>query len=146
MTAAGGAGERRQDGAAWPADLAALDAMHAAAERVWAAHPEVEELDRMALVLALAELVGNVIEHSDARHIWCDIVVREGAVTATLRDDGPPVPPRVDSALVPEDPLSEDGRGMAMARHLADLRYAREGGENRWVVVRPPGGPATDAR
>jgi serine/threonine-protein kinase RsbW len=120
--------------------MEALDALHEGLERAWHAHPEVGELDRMALALTLAELVGNVVEHGGATAIWCTLTVDEDALSVVLEDDGAITPRRVTSQMVTDDPLAESGRGMALARHLSQLAYSRDDGLNRWVVVRPRSG------
>ena len=39
-------------------------------------------------------------------------------------------------ARLPDDPLAESGRGLALARAVADLRHERVDGGNRWWLSR----------
>jgi anti-sigma regulatory factor (Ser/Thr protein kinase) len=120
----------------WPADPAALDALHAELDRTWVDHPDVAPGDRTAVALAVSELVANAIEHGGARWLWVRVEVDDLAVVVVLEDDGRPTPRRIASEVVSADPLAESGRGMALARLVAELSHERRGDRNRWRVVR----------
>lgn len=129
-----GAGERDGGAVAWAADDGVFDLLHGTLDAVWAAHPEVGHADRMAVALALSELVANAVEHGAASRVWLSVEVEGGEVAVRLEDDGVPTPRRVDSAVVPDDPMAESGRGMALARVVAELSHAWVEGRNRWEV------------
>jgi serine/threonine-protein kinase RsbW len=128
-----------------PAEPSALDGLHALLGRVWAEHPGVGATDRAAVALALSELVTNAVEHAGATAVWLDVQVDvdvlPGRVRALVEDDGGPAPDVVASELVTDDPLAESGRGVAIARAMADLQLERRGGRNRWSVTRVLDGP-----
>lgn len=114
-----------------------LDEVHDLLDELWAAVPSVGAADRMCFTTALAEVAANIVEHA-ARDgvVPVRLVVQAGVqeVRALFEDTGRPYePPHVEGAAA----LAESGRGLHMARALADeLAYEREGPLNRWLVVR----------
>lgn len=116
-----------------------LDAVHALLERAWAAHPEVGEVDRMMIVTAVGEIAANVVEHgATATVASLSVAVDDDGVRVELWDDGDPLPAdTVTSATMPDDPLAESGRGIALARDAMDeLTYRRDGERNHWSMAR----------
>ena len=89
------------------------------------------------LALALEECGSNIVNHAlgrDARQKFRVLLEHEaGSFTIELRDGGPafdptaaaePMPPRQDNDL-------PGGWGLELVRrHIDEVRYAREGGEN----------------
>ena len=85
----------------------------------------------VGLEIAVAEALNNVVLHGyDGREgtISAALTVRDGAVTAEIRDGGRPVPAGAFEAagsLDDMDPLVESGRGLGLMVGLSDrLDYA----------------------
>lgn len=119
---------------------ACLDRVHELLDALWREAPGVDGVRRARFGIAVAELVGNVVEHGGrAREAAPRLSLRLWAGPAGLRaelcDDGAPVPePGPPSGEVPED--AEAGRGIGLVHDAADeVRYERTGGANRWVLV-----------
>jgi len=99
-------------------------------------------LDERALMLfetALGEIGANVLTHGrpGGHHEQVDYVLRFDGdrALASLADRGPAVHDHHSREM--PDPLSERGRGLAMARALLDeLGYQREGDLNTWHLVK----------
>lgn len=130
-------GEYTLDGLAVPASL---DLLHALMERVAADHPGVAAEDMMLLETAVVEIAGNVIDHGRPAGsvLWAfRLAVHEDRLECLLSDTAQPVDLAPGGATLPEDPESEDGRGLAIAEALLDdLEYARVGEGNVWRMVR----------
>lgn len=115
-----------------------LDDVHALLARVWADAPEVPEAARTRITIAVAELVGNVIEHGrtasgGAPLIRLALAVEPQRVVATLEDDGVGYPPE---GRLPDDEMAESGRGLALVYSALDeVAYARREDGNRWDLV-----------
>jgi serine/threonine-protein kinase RsbW len=100
-------------------------------------------LDATNLMLfesALAEIGANVLTHgrrdgpSDAP-VQYHLMLEGHTALATFVDRGPPVHNHLTRAM--PDPLSEAGRGLAIARQVLDeLGYEREGEVNTWRLVK----------
>ena len=93
----------------------------------------------MLFETALAEICANVLTHG--RPLGSDYAVEyvlrldEGTALASFTDHGPPVHDHLAREM--PDPLSESGRGLAMARSLLDqLGYVRERDTNKWRLVK----------
>lgn len=137
MRAADGAAELRVDGAAEPGWL---EEVHDAFARLWAAAPDVPDLDRLRFETAVIEIATNVVRHT--------VPVGDGPVRATillrarperleaeLSDDGAPV--RVDLDPAPVDDFAESGRGIALVLRAVDsLSLDRDGDRNTWRLAR----------
>lgn len=123
------------------ADPACLAELHEALDRLWAEAPEVDDGTRAKVVTALAELVGNVVEHGrtatgSTPRLEVELTVADDAVRALVHDDGEAVDPDVTDRGLPDDPLAESGRGLPLARAAADeLAYDHGADGNRWRIV-----------
>lgn len=116
----------------------ALEQVHALLAAVWDDTPAVDEMTRIRLTTAVAELVANVVEHGRTADDGPPVLVltvdaAPGRVVAELEDDGVGYPP--DGEL-PDDPMAESGRGLALVRAAVDqAAYERRDGRNRWRLV-----------
>jgi serine/threonine-protein kinase RsbW len=128
-----------------PAAPALLGDVHGLLAGLWAAHPEVGDLDQLLFATALAEVAANVVAHAGgAAEVHLRLSVTDGALRADLEDDGAPAPEHVLEPR-PADDLAETGRGIAIAQAALDeLAYRREGDRNRWTLVRRTGPGAQD--
>lgn len=115
----------------------AIPDVHDLMDRLWAGLPAVPESDRLRFATAVAEVAANIVEHAArAAPTRMRLVLSGGPerVSAQFEDDGLPYEP---TAAPDADPMAESGRGLAMARALADeVVYERVGSVNRWRVVR----------
>lgn len=115
-----------------------LDAVHALLAELWADAPDVGEGDRARLTIAVAELVGNVVEHGrtaggGAPRLALEVDAEDARLLAVLEDDGVGYPPRGD---LPADELAESGRGLALVyAALDEVGYERRDGGNHWHLV-----------
>jgi serine/threonine-protein kinase RsbW len=118
---------------------ACLDRVHVLLAELLAGRPDVLPADRIGFETALAEVVANIVEHTAAgRTVQLDVRLTAGPdrLDAELRDDGPPVEVDVTGASTP-DPSAEEGRGLALARAVADeVDHVRDGDVNRWHITR----------
>lgn len=103
---------------------------------------DLSEDERGTVELVLAEVLNNVVEHaySEEASGVIEITVLQGArrLFCTVTDQGRPMPGlAAPSGIaadvdVPMEALPEGGFGWFLIRELSrDLRYCREGGENR---------------
>ena len=122
------------------ADLGCLDELHVALDRLWVEAPEVDEAQRIRFAIALGEVVANVVAHGRTPDggtptLTVEVSVTPDRLRAELFDDGVAFE-RGATRGPAVDELAESGRGLALAREALDeLRYAREDGGNRWVLV-----------
>lgn len=99
-------------------------------------------MDDLSLVLfesALAEIGANVLRYSSRLKNQTDVEfamrLESDTVTASFTDRGPPLHNQVDRAM--PAPMSEAGRGLAIARKVLDeLGYQRDGEVNTWRLVK----------
>jgi serine/threonine-protein kinase RsbW len=137
-----------------------MDTVHAALDRLWAwiddalAAPP-DEIWRLQVATAVAEVAGNVVRYALAPGITATMVIRllPDRLEIAFRDRGAPCPgpsmrpagdpdplERLDevNALAALDDLAESGRGIAIARvALDELAYSRTiDGENVWVLTK----------
>jgi anti-sigma regulatory factor (Ser/Thr protein kinase) len=116
---------------------AALDAAHALLARL-----EVDEVTRTRIAIAVAELVGNVIEHGRTPsgrppHFVLTLTADAERVAADIEDDGIGFPPRPREV----EAMAESGRGIALAHDAVDeVRFARHDERNHWHLVVRRGG------
>ena len=114
-----------------------LESVHELLERAWAAHSDVSAADRMCVETALVEVAANIVEHAGGSELALDVEIHPDRVQAAFRDTGAAFEGDLDAAGLPDDELSERGRGLALARALLDeVRYERVEGTNRWWLVR----------
>ena len=110
-----------------------VDLLRAAARR------PLDERSLMLFETALGEIGANVLTHGrpGGHHEDVAYVLRFDGdrASASFTDRGPAVDDHL-SREMPE-PLSESGRGLAMARALLDeLGYQRDGDLNTWRLVK----------
>lgn len=127
--------ELRLEGWAVPAGLEALHDLIEQAREAW---PAVSAEAFMMLETAVIEIAGNVVEHGrpTGQVQWTFALRRrEDGLEGVLSDDGHEYEGDL-SSLMP-DPLSESGRGIALAQAALDeLAYAREDERNVWTMRR----------
>lgn len=100
------------------ADLALLDEVLDALEALLAAADAGTSDDRNFFMLAVSEVVTNVVQHGPdvpQPHVVAELAVGEASFEATVSDDAPPAKIIWDDDE-PTDTLSESGRGLDMAR------------------------------
>lgn len=114
-----------------------LEQLHALLDRVRAEHPLLGARDLMAFETAVIEIAGNVVEHDRSATTWTfTLDVTSNELRGSLADDGTSFEGDVDADL-PDDPLAESGRGLALAGSLLDeLTYERVEGRNHWRLAR----------
>ena len=114
-----------------------LDSVHEQLAALWSEAPEVEARARMRFATAVAEIVGNVVEHGrtpagSAPHMLLELRTGDAGLEAHLEDDGVALP---EEPGAPVDEMSESGRGLELARAAADaVVYERVDGRNRWDI------------
>ena len=116
----------------------ALAAVHELLQEAWAAHPDVDQLDRDLLATAIAEVAANIVTFARSEDgVSLVIDVRDDAIEATFSDHGVEVPASLVEGAEMPDELAEEGRGLAMAKAALDeFSYTRDGDVNRWHLLR----------
>jgi serine/threonine-protein kinase RsbW len=100
----------------------------------------VDDTNVMLFESALAEIGANVLTHGrhegpDDAPVEYRLRLEGHMAMATFTHRGPPLRDQVARAM--PDPLSESGRGLAIARQVLDeLGYEREGDMNKWRLVK----------
>jgi serine/threonine-protein kinase RsbW len=124
------------------ASPASLDEVHALFARLWAEAGDVKPPDRIAFETAVAEVAANIVEHAArGEAVAMRLLLRapDDRVEAHLEDLGYPYDAGAGPAPAPTEDgeLPEHGRGLVIARALTDeLVYERDGGVNRWFLLR----------
>ena len=120
---------------------ACLDVIQDALSGLWVDAPDVDGTDRMLFETALVEIVGNLVEHARTPAgtpvtITAQVAVHPDRVEARLTDDGiaPPLDLTVDTPAA--DEMAEGGRGLALARAVAEVLHDRGPEGNVWTVTR----------
>ena len=121
--------------------MACLDAVQDALAKLFADACDADGVDRMLFETALVEIVGNLIEHArtaadDPVTIDVHVAVHPDRIEAVMLDNG--TAPRVDP-IAPGEPvedMAEGGRGLALARAVAEVTHVYQAGGNRWTVTR----------
>ena len=106
----------------------------------WSEAGDTDARVRFAFETAVAEIAGNVIEHTVAagsasgRHFTLDLRADATLLTAVFRDDG--LPAEIDlSAITMATEDDESGRGLALALAAVDrLEYQYTDGRNVWTL------------
>jgi serine/threonine-protein kinase RsbW len=133
-------GEYLLEGLAVPESL---NLLHDLLERVGSEHPEIDSGDLMLFETAVIEVAGNVVEHGrpHGRVSWTfHLAVLPDRLEARLSDSGEEYPGGTWGTSMPQDPMQEDGRGLALATAVLDaLDYDRTGGVNHWTMLRRRG-------
>jgi serine/threonine-protein kinase RsbW len=117
-----------------------LNLLHDLLERVGGEHPDLDAGDLMLFETAVIEVAGNVVEHGRPRGSvsWTfRLAVLPDRLEATLSDSGEEYPGGTWGTTMPDDPLQEDGRGLALATAVLDaLDYERTDDVNHWRMRR----------
>jgi len=116
----------------------ALDKIHGCLNELWSAHPELPEVVRTPVSVAVAEIGANIIEYSrPGQPVRMQMQLRLLAheVEIVFTDEGDPA--HVDLAKVTmPDALAERGRGLAIAKACLDrLTYRRDSTGNHWTLA-----------
>jgi anti-sigma regulatory factor (Ser/Thr protein kinase) len=125
------------DGRRWSFDVSDYQAAADLRHRIMAALRADPRLsgDFAAVELILGELLGNVARHTPGA-IVVDVRARDGRVLLSVSDEGPGIG-TVSSAL-PEDALSESGRGMFLISALACSVDVRSSPAGSTILVELP--------
>jgi serine/threonine-protein kinase RsbW len=117
-----------------------LSLLHDLLERVGTEHPDLDSGDLMLFETAVIEVAGNVVEHGrpSGRVAWTfRLSVLPDRLEATLSDSGMEYPGGTWGTAMPQDPMREDGRGLALATAVLDrLGYERADDGNHWTMLR----------
>lgn len=119
------------------ADLNFIDAALDALERLWQDAHFVPESDRGLFMLALSEVVTNIVQHSERTicvRVELEATPRE--LRAMLQDWGPGVAIDWEAVGLPNH-LSESGRGLALSLQVLDeLRHEPSSAGNQWHLLK----------
>ncbi|WP_411700100.1 ATP-binding protein [Conyzicola sp.] len=114
-----------------------LDTVHDYIQRVWAASPELDAMDRLKFETALIELAANVIQHSNGGNGvvgTLSIAVDADRIRGSLADVSAPSEVDLADRDMPGE-FAESGRGIAFIQRLVDaFHYERRQGENLWMI------------
>lgn len=117
-----------------------VDTVHRLLLGVWEDFPAVSPIDRASFETALIELASNVLRHADGGSgVRCDLSIEvvDGRIEARLTDTGEAGEIDLMPQSMPEDPLSEQGRGIPLIQALVDeMEYSRSGAHNHWRISR----------
>lgn len=115
-----------------------LDAIQRTLDELWDTH-DVDEMVRMHMDLAAAEIGANIVEHSkpgESVRLRMEVEMLPDAVRATFLDEGHAAPIDLTNVTMPEE-FADRGRGLAIAHRVLDeLSYRRDGHGNHWTLVR----------
>jgi serine/threonine-protein kinase RsbW len=104
------------------------------------ANLDANDSNLMLFGLALAEIGANSLVHGKAAGsssplVEFDLRFEKFTAYASFTDHGPPLHNLVPRAM--PAPMTEAGRGLAIARKVLDrLAYERDGEVNRWRLVK----------
>lgn len=123
-----------------------LDTVQDYIQRVWAAWPGLDALDKLKFETALVELAANVLQHADdGRDVRgsVSITIDDERIRCSITDTSS----ACDVALQPKempDEFAESGRGIAFIQRLVDvLHYERRDGQNLWLIEKLRAQPKT---
>ncbi|SDL42469.1 ATP-binding protein [Tessaracoccus oleiagri] len=119
-------------------DLAILEEVLDALDRLWDEAPPGADEHRYLFALAVSEILTNVIQHNPGPSFALRVELGMGgdALHATIDDGAPPAEVAIEGAGMP-DVDSESGRGLALAEAVLDeLRHERTASGNRWTLRR----------
>ena len=116
----------------------ALDKIHGCLNELWSAHPDLPEVVRTPVSVAVAEIGANIIEYSrpgQPVRMQMQVQVLAHEVEIVFTDEGDPA--HVDLAAVTmPDEMAERGRGLALAKACLDrLTYRRDSTGNHWTLA-----------
>lgn len=101
----------------------------------WAEHAGLAEQRLEDFILAVNEIVTNVVRHAgDAG--WLRLSVADDAVCCEISDSGPGIPPAVQIPNTAPDVSAAGGRGLWLARRLCDQMTVESGPGGTTVRVR----------
>jgi serine/threonine-protein kinase RsbW len=114
-----------------------IDTVQDYVQRVWAAAPDLDSMDKLKFETAIVELAANVIQHADEGNgVTATVVVTvdgeriRGSVADSSSASSVTLAPRE----MPDE-MAESGRGIAFIQRLVDvLHYERRDGENLWMI------------
>jgi serine/threonine-protein kinase RsbW len=117
-----------------------LNRLHDLLEEVGREHSDLGPDDLMLFETAVIEVAGNVVEHGRPPGIvsWSfRLEVRPDRLEGRLSDSGEEYPGGTWGTSMPDDPMQESGRGLALATAMLDsLSYERVDDANQWTMVR----------
>ena len=117
-----------------------LNLLHDLLERVGREHPDIDAGDLMLFETAVIEIAGNVVEHGRPPGVvsWTfRLSVLPERLEGRLSDSGEEYPGGAWGTAMPDDPMQEDGRGLALATAVLDaLDYERTDDVNHWTMLR----------
>lgn len=126
-----------------PALPSLLGRVHLALSELRGRPPEIDDRHLDAFTLAVAEVVGNQIRHRHRANVTVELHLKTtpDALVAVSTDDDvevvlpdTPTDPRAALAAVPVEDTS--GRGLALARSVAEVTLTRDGDHNVWRITR----------
>lgn len=120
-----------------PADV---NDIHDFVAGVWAAAPDVSEVDRISFETALVELAANVLRYADGEGagLTCEVTIEVAAdrLSLAVRDTGEPGQIVLAGLEMPALD-AESGRGLPLIHALVDeVEYHHDGTHNHWRLVR----------
>ena len=130
-----------------------LDAIHAALDRFWealarAGGQQPDEMWRVQLVTAVAEIAGNIVRHAypagtEPGPLKMTLTAYADRIEAELRDQGVPFEETPGDETSPDadfgdlHDLAESGRGLMIAHAWLDrLEHSHTATDNRWLLVK----------
>ncbi len=115
-----------------------LDMIQAALDAFWSRNEQVPRRVRLEVGIAVAEVAGNILEHSKATRLNLEIELNTNRVQVDFVDDGHPAEVNLMSAGMPDE-MSEQGRGLALAlSSLSGLSYWHDSFGNHWSLTSAP--------
>ena len=120
----------------------ALDKIHRCLDELWSAHPELSEVVRTRVSVAVAEIGANIIEYSRPGQplrmqvrMQMKVQLLAHEVEIVFTDEGDPADVDLTTVTMP-DAMAERGRGLALAKACLDrLTYRRDSIGNRWTLA-----------
>ncbi len=127
-----------------PAAIEAVDEVHDALDQLWTEDGTVGPRDRFRIATAVAEIVGNIVEHAfrldqetdhaEDRRLYVQLRLEPDDIEVVLADNGKPIAIDLSDVTMPDDD-AESGRGLALAvAALDEVRYERIGDRNHWTL------------
>ena len=116
----------------------ALDKIHGCLDELWSAHPDLPEVVRTPVSVAVAEIGANIIEYSrPGQPVRMQMQLRLLAheVEIVFTDEGDPAHVDLNTVTMPDE-MAERGRGLALAKACLDrLTYRRDSTGNHWTLA-----------